>query len=113
MTTSATQIAVCQRYTSQAVAPPANTRIGVALASIGQNPIYGVRFAPEDDMAGWFIWCGEHSDAVDFYQSVHVSHLDELLPLVLPYLALAPGHRFIIDHEGYEDVWLDPDITSG
>ncbi|MFU7554406.1 hypothetical protein [Pseudomonas paraeruginosa] len=32
----------------------------------------------------------------------------ELLPEVLDYLYLPPGARFIIDGDGYEDVWLEP-----
>lgn len=30
----------------------------------------------------------------------------------MPYLALAPGYRFIIDDEGYEDIWHEPVITK-
>ncbi|WP_436968388.1 immunity protein Imm33 domain-containing protein [Burkholderia multivorans] len=46
------------------------------------------------------------SDAADFYQPVHTDHLAELLPAVIKYLRLPHGSKFIIDDNGFEDVWL-------
>jgi hypothetical protein len=28
------------------------------------------------------------------------------------YLGLAPGWRFLIGEDGYEDVWFDPDLLQ-
>ncbi|WP_443096537.1 immunity protein Imm33 domain-containing protein [Rhizobium dioscoreae] len=67
---------------------------------------YGVRQAmPKGGTVSWFFYCGEYSDAEDFYQPVHTAHLSELLPGVVKYLRLPVGTRFIIDDQGYEDVW--------
>lgn len=97
---------VCARYCLPAQAPEA--MVAVALGSLEQSPIYGTRIdLPEGGTISWFIHCGEHSDAADFYQPLHTAHLQELLPQVLGYLALPSGAKFIIDREGYEDVWLD------
>lgn len=81
--------------------------VAVAMSTLGQMPIYGTRIAlPQDGTISWFIHCGEYSDAADFYQPVHTAHLTELLPQVVNYLHLPPGAKFIIDDQGYEDVWM-------
>ncbi|MCO7610570.1 hypothetical protein NJH83_10040 [Pseudomonas chlororaphis] len=46
-----------------------------------------------------------------FYQTLHSGHLMEEFPEVVKCLFLPEGAKFIIDREGYEDVWmaeLDP-----
>ena len=97
---------ICTRHGLAAQAPEA--MVAVALGSLEQSPIYGTRIdLPENGTISWFIHCGEHSDAADFYQPLHTAHLQELLPQVLDYLALPSGAKFIIDRDGYEDVWLE------
>lgn len=76
-------------------------------------PVRGDRLAPKNGTNGWYIWCGEQwSDDPNFYSSLHVEHLKEMLPLVLLYLDLPPGYRFIIDSTGYEDVWFDETLLQ-
>lgn len=71
-------------------------------------PICGNRLQlGEGDNIGWFIHCGEFSDADDFYSPVHTEHLHQLLPLAVSYLWLPPGSRFVIDDQGYEDIWQE------
>jgi len=65
----------------------------------------GLWRATEGGNISWFFYCGEYSDATDFYQPVHTAHLREVLPAVVKYLHLPVGTRFIIDDQGYEDVW--------
>ncbi|WP_425248301.1 immunity protein Imm33 domain-containing protein [Burkholderia singularis] len=48
--------------------------------------------------------CGAYSDADDFYQPVHTEHLQQILPIVVKYLRLPAGRRFIVDDQEYEDV---------
>ena len=43
----------------------------------------------------------------DFFETMTVRELQDILPEVLPYLALAEGFRFMIDREDYEDVWKE------
>ncbi|AJO79184.1 hypothetical protein [Pseudomonas sp. MRSN 12121] len=100
------QKAVCDRYGLPVLVP--EDMIAVALATLGRSPIYGTRIAlPEGGNVSWFIHCGDYSDAEDFYQPVHAEHLHERLPHVMNYLCLPAGARFIIDTEGYEDVWIE------
>lgn len=76
----------------------------------GQLPINGVRCLPENGTTGWYIWAGENvSTEPGFFVPLHVSHLSEWCPAVLPYLILPPGWRFLIA-PGHEDVWFDPEV---
>jgi len=64
-------------------------------------------------MNGWYLWRGgEWSDADDFFASLHVEHVGEYLPRIEKYLELPPGHRFLIDDNGYEDVWFDASLLQ-
>lgn len=66
-----------------------------------------MRIAPTETTNGWYIWCGELSDADDFFAPPHLEHLGEYLPAAVEYLNLPPGYRFPIDSANYENVWLD------
>ena len=105
----AAQRAVCEKHGSAFVATPASAKVGVALATVGLSPLYGLRSLPIAGTSGWFLWGGGFSTAPDFFQPLHAGHLSERLPLVEKYLGLVPSYGFIIDAAGYEDVWYDPD----
>lgn len=97
---------LCDKYGLPAQAP--EPMIALATGTLAQEPIYGTRITlPENGTISWFIHCGEHSDASGFYQPLHASHLQELLPQAINYLALPSGAKFIIDRAGYEDVWME------
>ncbi len=38
-------------------------------------------------------------------------HLLEINPKIVNYLGLEVGFRFLIDNNGYEDVWKDEKLT--
>ena len=105
--TTLAQRAVCQRVNSEFVASDESKKVGLAIATMNQSPIYGARVFPTSDTTGWYIWAGPRSEDPDFYQPVHAAHLKELCPVILKYLGLAPGYKFIVDHNGYEDVWFE------
>lgn len=106
MKTTEQQQRICDKYGLPM--QPSEPMVALATGSLEQSPIYGARIElPENGTISWFIHCGDHSDALDFYQPLHASHLQELLPQVLAYLALPSGARFIVDRNGYEDVWMD------
>lgn len=61
---------------------------------------------------GWYIWAGEEfSTDPDFFVPLHVKHLNEWCPVVLKYLSLAPGWRFLVTND-YEDVWQDKSLLD-
>jgi len=67
---------------------------------------------PTETTCGWYIWANEElSDADDFFQPMHVKHLMECCPKILPYLGLPPGNRLILEDQ-YEDVWFDASILE-
>ena len=81
--------------------------LGFAKSTLGQDPINGLRHLGEGNTNGWYVWCGEWSDADDFFESICIEHVREYLPQVDPYLDLPSGYRFLIDGDRYEDIWID------
>ena len=105
-----TQLQMCNRFGAEFVAAPTDTKVGVALATLGKAPLNGLRHPPEESTCGWYIWAGEEfSQSETFFQPVHVSHLSEYCPEAIQYLGLAPGWRFLIA-PGHEDVWFDASL---
>jgi hypothetical protein len=102
---------ICDKYGAPFVESPVFLRVGITLnVKTGIIPINGLRHPLEADMTGWYIWAGvEFSEDLDSWTSLHVEHLTEWCPAVLPYLGLAPGWRFLIAGE-YEDVWQDDSL---
>jgi len=77
------QLAICHKYNVEALFPLPKDKIGIALSTIGKIPINGVRYLNEHGTSGWYIWCGEElSNEVDFFQPLHIDHLEKYLPLV-------------------------------
>jgi hypothetical protein len=85
---------------------------GVALASLSQLPLNGLRHPAEAGTCGWYIWGGEvlREDA-DFFQPIHVVHLRDHCPEALPFLALPAGWRFLVA-PGHVDVWKDETLLD-
>lgn len=109
----ATQQSVCEWNKVQPQPPVPNSKLGIALSTLGKEPIHGLRIATTDTTNGWYIWCGgEMSQDPEFLSPIHVEHLSEYLPAVVAYLDLPPGHRFLIDVQGYEDVWFDASLLE-
>ena len=111
MLPDASQKALCAKY-NLPISPP-EEMVAIALGSLHESPIYGTRVElPENGTISWFIHCGEHSSANDFYQPLHIRHLVETLPEAMKYLFLPAGAKFIIDREDYEDVWMSESNSS-
>lgn len=106
MAATAEQISLCARFKSEVVPAEPNLKLGIALATLDFLPLNASRHLQENGTCGWYIYGGEYSSAPDFYQPLHVAHLSEYCPKILPYLALAPGWRVLLA-PGYEDVWFD------
>ena len=100
---------ICNKYNVPYVPGNLNDMIGIAKnVASGLMPINGLRHSPDGNGISWYIWAGEEfSEADDFFQPMHVKHLQDINPEIIKYLGLPPGHRFLIDNKGYEDVWED------
>jgi len=109
------QAVVCRRFGATACPVGAEDLIGLGPTSKQtQWPVNGLRHAPEGGTSGWYIWWGEIDPAkqsAQFFTPVHASHISELFPPVVPYLALPPGWRFLIA-PGIEDAWYDADLLD-
>jgi len=107
------QVDVCRRYGANVDVPDAMLKLGIsACARRGEQPLNGLRHRPEHGTSGWFIWSGrELSTEEDFFQPLHIEHLQSQCPAVIPYLALPPGWRFLIA-KGHEDVWFDENLLQ-
>src|SRR5688500_14544116 len=97
------QITLCARVGAEFVPSSPSSTIGLATATLGRLPIHGLRHLAVAGTTGWFIWAGEYSEDPEFFEPVHVEHLDRMFPQILPYLGLAPGWRFLIA-PNHEDV---------
>jgi len=111
----AKQEEVCLKYGADFLSAPFNSIIGVALDTFTEEskPVNGLRHpSGSPNGNGWYIWAGEYSSDTDFFKPVHINHLLEIYPQALKYLGLAPGWRFLLGDNNYEDVWFDADLLN-
>jgi hypothetical protein len=102
---------ICKKFNAPFVESPRHLKVGISRnVREGVWPIHGLRHPIEGDTTGWYIWAGEMSDDTDFFVALHVEHLNEWHPEIIKYLGLAPGWRFLIGENHYEDVWEDPTL---
>lgn len=113
MTIVRSQKLLCTRFNTEFMGCDLNLNIGIALESLNKDPLHAVRYIQTCGSSGWYFWGGELSSDPDFFQQLSAIYLDKYCPQVLPYLGLKTGYRFIIDRNGYEDVWLDHSINTG
>jgi hypothetical protein len=104
---------VCARFGVPVCPSPPELKVGMAIATVdGGPPLHGLRHRPEGDTTGWYIWAGEElSSKADFFQPLHVAHLDTLCPAIIPYLGLPPGWRFLIAPD-QTDIWFDESLLD-
>lgn len=105
------QSSTAERFRVAPVLPGPELKVGIARnVRSGMQPLNALRHQPEGDTSGWYVWAGEElSDDADFFVPLHISHLGEWCPEILPYLGLPPGWRVLLA-PGYEDVWFDEAI---
>lgn len=105
---------LCAKYNAAFMPCLDDHKVGISLSAKDRvYPINGLRTQPESGTTGWFIWggAGEPSQDSDFFKPLHVEHLKEWCPEVIPYLGLPPGWRFLIA-PNHEDVWFDAKLLK-
>jgi len=108
------QIQLCKKYKTDHFPAPEHLRLGISMNIMEHiYPINGLRHPPVGNTCGWYVWAGrgEVPTDPDFFKPLHISHLGEYCPQILPYLGLPPGWRFLIA-PGYEDVWFDEKLLD-
>lgn len=105
---------LCKRLAVDFIHADKELRIGIAdNIDLTSSPINGLRHSLDTHTSGWFLWVGENfSEASDFFKPHCVKHLEQIRPDIIKYLALPPGYRFLIDNNGYEDVWFDEQLLN-
>jgi hypothetical protein len=105
--------AVCAQYGADFFPPSAGSRVGIAIQSLDQQPLNGMRIGPDGDVCGWFLWGGgEPPEEAYFYLPMCVDHLTDVCPEAVPFLGLPPGWRFLTDGDDV-DVWFDAALIEG
>lgn len=111
MIQSISQREVCDRFGSSYEPPGHQQRLGIALHTLSKLPLNALRHPAEHGTCGWYVWGGELSDDPSFFETLHVQHLVDYAPQLVPYLALEPGWRVLL-LIGREDVWYDPGLLN-
>lgn len=102
---------ICEKYNSEW--KPFNKKQFVGISeNYNLEPINGLRHSSEKGTSGWYIWFGEYSENKDFFKPICAEHLLEIYPKIIDYLGLEPGFRFLINKNGYEDVWFDDKLLT-
>ena len=105
------QAMLCAMHGSPFDPPDEDDRVGVAIASLDQSPLNALRHLPASGTCGWYIWGGTLLADPDFFSPLHVHHLVEHAPDLVPYLALAPGWRVLLA-PGQTEVWRDESLLD-
>lgn len=110
----ALQKEICKKYDAEFA--PVDLELFVAISDGVDGatfPVHGLRFPQEGYGTGWYLWAGDgFSDDPDFFKPVHGKHLLSRCPQVMKFLALPPGHRFIVDDEGNMAVHFDETLVE-
>lgn len=112
MSSEQVQSDVCRKYGVVPVPALSQLKVGIARnVREGLVPLNAIRHQPVGDTTGWYIWAGEElSEDPEFFVPLHVEHLVEWCPAIIPYLQLPPGWGVVLA-EGYEDVWYDATLA--
>ena len=95
---------ICEKYQSKW--NPINKKLMIGIGSdLKADPIHGLRHPKEKGTTGWYIWTGEYSESDDFFKPMCAEQLLQIRPELIKYFGLDVGYRFLIDKNGYEDVW--------
>ena len=111
---SADQREICRRFAVEPVPPRPSTMVGIAVSRPRElQPLHALRHPVVGTSNGWFVWRGGDIPQEDdrFFEPMHVEHLAEHVPELVPYLALPPGWRVLLAPD-YEDVWYDEDVPG-
>lgn len=103
---------ICTRVGCEPLPPKQDERAGVAVHTLHLRPLNALRHSPGRGSSGWYVWGGEViSEESTFFKPMHIAHLTDRVPELIPYLSLAPGWRVLIA-VGYEEVWFDESVKN-
>lgn len=104
----AEQKLLCEEVESAYIEVKGDDVVAIAVQTLDQEPIVGIRKPAETpENISWYIYGGELPEGDAVFETISIKKLQDILPEVLPYLALDVGYRFMIDGDDYEDVWKE------
>jgi hypothetical protein len=106
------QLKICEKNSQISDVVELNTVIALGRNFNPNIQINGLRHPRTKGLTGWYIWSGEFSYADDFFQPSHAYHLLEDASFIIQYLGLPAVNRFLIDSNGYEDIWYDESLLD-
>jgi len=87
--------------------------LGLAMETLRDLPLNGMRYMPTAGGSGWYIWGGEaQSQSADFFTAIQVRDIGDYLPNIQPLLDLPPGFRFRIEQGGKQKAWFDGSLLD-
>ncbi len=105
------QKVICEKSNSKWKPISNKLKIGIS-ENLLSDPLNGIRHPKEGTTSGWYIWSGEMGTNDDFFKPICAEHLLQIRPEIIKYLGLDIGFRFLIDKNGYEDVWYDEKLLK-
>jgi hypothetical protein len=101
------QLDLCKRYGAAFLDTPLSLNVGINRTfDLNILPLNGLRHPPQGGTSGWYFWTGEISSELDFFVPLCGDHLLDRCPVVMRFLGLPPGWRFLLA-PNHEDVWFD------
>ena len=93
--------------------PQPTDGMGLAMETLRDRPLNGMRYLMPEGSSGWYIWGGEtRRETADFFTAIQVRDVDDYLPNIRPFLDLPPGFRFLVDKGGRQKVWFDGSLLE-
>jgi hypothetical protein len=104
---------ICRLYSENYSPVEDDQTVGISKINQKLYPINGERTKIIGIFSGWMIWFGsEIPQGKTNFESMCKVHLKNKIPLIIPYLSLPPGYRFMIDDKGFEDIWYDEKLLD-
>ena len=104
---------ICLKFGASCLQSDERLKIGISRMFDPEHlPVNGMRYPPEGDTSGWYIWSGEEFPTDDdAFVPLCTYHLNDKCPEIVKYFGLGPGWRFLLA-PGYEDVWYDAGLLD-
>jgi len=110
---SADALNVCKDRNVPAQIPDSQSMVGLAKNFDAKSqPLNGLRHPIVGSTNGWYLWSGEvFPEMDDAFEPLCLKHLIEQDSIVLPFLCLPPGWRFLKAGD-YIDIWFDEELLK-
>lgn len=93
--------------------PQPTDGLGLAMETLRDLPLNGIRYLMPEGSSGWYIWGGQHKrETADFFSAIQVRDIGDYLPNIRPFLDLPPGYCFLIEKGSDPKIWFDGSLLD-